>query len=183
MGGPGLAFIYVREDLIPSLQPTIAGWFGNRDQLKLRPWEFTYREDAARMELGTPAIACVSAAAAALGLALEVGVERIRERTAALTSALIEHALAHGWKVRTGNDHPTRRSAIVSIDLGLPEPAGSALANRLKEERHIIVDSRATPVRDATAPRTAVVRIAPHYYNTDAEIETVVRAIAEMLPR
>jgi len=34
MGGPGLAFVYIREGLLPTLQPTIAGWFGHRDQFE-----------------------------------------------------------------------------------------------------------------------------------------------------
>src|SRR5947209_417280 len=36
MGGPGMAFAYVREDLIPQLNPTVTGWFGSKDQLAFR---------------------------------------------------------------------------------------------------------------------------------------------------
>ncbi len=57
MGGPGLAFIYVREELIPRLRPTVTGWFGARDQFQFRTTEFEFREDAARLEAGTPAVA------------------------------------------------------------------------------------------------------------------------------
>src|SRR6266446_3600150 len=52
MGGPGLALVYIREGLIPALQPTITGWFGHRDQFQFKAREFEFRSDAARVEMG-----------------------------------------------------------------------------------------------------------------------------------
>src|SRR5579864_2915158 len=46
MGGPGLALVYIREGLIPALQPTIAGWFGHQEQLQFKTREFAFRPDA-----------------------------------------------------------------------------------------------------------------------------------------
>ncbi|HKS70298.1 MAG TPA: aminotransferase class V-fold PLP-dependent enzyme, partial [Ktedonobacterales bacterium] len=66
MGGPGLAFIYVREDLIPKLHPTVAGWFSARDQFAMRTTDFAYRDDAQRLEAGTPPMAAIYAANAGL---------------------------------------------------------------------------------------------------------------------
>jgi selenocysteine lyase/cysteine desulfurase len=182
LGGPGLAFVYIREGVIPSLEPMMAGWFGNRDQLQLRPWEFTFRPDAARTELGTPSIGAVFAACAALDLMHEIGVERIRERISALTADLTARALARGWKVRAADD-PAQRSAIVSLDLHLSEAAVKDLVQRLCRECAIICDARATPVRGGTSHRTGgVIRLAPHFYNTADEMEAVVEALAERLP-
>src|SRR3989440_5515357 len=62
MGGPGLALVFIREGLLPSLQPTIAGWFGHRDQFQFKTREFEFRLDAARVEMGTPAMAAIYAA-------------------------------------------------------------------------------------------------------------------------
>src|SRR6266550_4178794 len=53
MGGPGLAFVYIREGLIPTLEPTIAGWFGHSDQFEFRVDELVFRSEATRLEMGT----------------------------------------------------------------------------------------------------------------------------------
>ena len=45
MGGPGVAFIYAREDLIPRLRPTMTGWWAARDQFQMRTREFAYKDE------------------------------------------------------------------------------------------------------------------------------------------
>ncbi|MGH2515099.1 MAG: aminotransferase class V-fold PLP-dependent enzyme, partial [Ktedonobacterales bacterium] len=149
MGGPGVAFAYVREDLIPRLRPTVTGWFGSRDQFQFRTKEFAYRDDAQRLEAGTPAVAPVYAASAALDIVLEVGVERIRERTRWLADDLIGRIQDHGWKLRSPLDS-AHRSSIVLLELDRPEELVNGLT-----ERGIIVDSR-----------PGLLRISPHFYNT-----------------
>lgn len=166
MGGPGVAFAYVREELIPRLHPTITGWFGSRDQFQFRTKEFAYRDDAQRLEAGTPAIAPVYAASAAMDIVLEIGVERIRERTRWLADDLVQRVLAHGWTVRSPLDG-SQRSSIVLLELERPEELVQGLT-----ERGIIVDSR-----------PGLLRISPHFYNTVEENEAVVSALDELLRR
>jgi len=166
MGGPGVAFAYVREELIPRLHPTITGWFGSRDQFQFRTKEFAYRDDAQRLEAGTPAIAPVYAASAAMDIVLEIGVERIRERTRWLADDLVRRVLARGWKVRSPLDG-SQRSSIVLLELERPEELVQGLT-----ERGIIVDSR-----------PGLLRISPHFYNTVEENEAVVSALDELIRR
>src|SRR5579859_1070715 len=166
MGGPGVAFAYVREDLISRLHPTITGWFGSRDQFQFRTKEFAYRDDAQRLEAGTPAIAPVYAASAALDIVLEIGVERIRERTRWLADDLVRRVREHGWKVRSPLDG-SHRSSIVLLELERPEELVQSLT-----ERGIIVDSR-----------PGLLRISPHFYNSVEENDAVVSALDELIRR
>jgi selenocysteine lyase/cysteine desulfurase len=163
MGGPGMAFAYVREDLIPSLQPTVTGWFGSKDQFAFRTTDFEYRTDAARLEAGTPAIAAVFAASAALDVILEIGVERIRERTRYLADDLIRRAQQQGWTIRSPLDG-SRRSSIVMLAFDRPDEIVHGLT-----ERGIIVDYR-----------PGLVRVSPQFYNTVEENQIVVDAIAKI---
>src|SRR5487761_1499443 len=78
MGGQGVAFIYVRDELIPRLRPTHTGWWASRDQFQFKTREFTYRDDAQRLEAGTPPMPSIYIASAALDIVLDIGVERIR---------------------------------------------------------------------------------------------------------
>ena len=164
MGGPGLAFVYIREGLLPTLQPTIAGWFGHREQFAFKTREFVFHDDARRIELGTPAMAAVYAANGGLDIVQEVSVESICERTRYLTNDLIARAREHGWTVRAPQE-PERRSSIVMLELERPEEIVSELV-----AHNIIVDSR-----------PGLLRISPYFYNTVEENAIVVDAIAEIL--
>ena len=88
LGGPGVAFLYARGDLIPHLRPEIVGWFAHRDQFAFAP-TFEYAEDARRFEGGTPSVAAVYAASAGLQMVLEIGVERLRARQLDLCADLV----------------------------------------------------------------------------------------------
>jgi kynureninase len=160
LGGPGLAFLWVREERIAQLEPTIASWFGARDQFLFEPDRFAFRDDAARFELGTPALPTVYTAIGGLEIILEVGMQRIRERNAALTADLIGRLRDAGHTLRTAED-PTARSAIVMVRSERAKQAVEQLALQ-----GIIVDSRGDWVR-----------ISPHFYNTVAENERVVEAL------
>jgi kynureninase len=164
MGGPGLAFVYIREGLIPTLEPTIAGWFGHREQFQFKTREFEFRPDAARVELGTPAVPTVYAANAGMEIVQEISVESICERTRYLTNDLIARAREHGWNVRAPRE-PERRSSIVMLEIERPEQVVEELVRR-----GIIVDSR-----------PGLVRISPYFYNTIEENAIVIEAIEEIL--
>jgi kynureninase len=164
MGGPGLALMYVREDLIPQLQPAMTGWFASRDQFAFRTTQLDYKEDARRLEAGTPSVAAIYCASAAIDIVHEIGVPRIRERTRFLGDDLARRALAKGWRL-LGPDSGEQRSSIVVVGMERPEEIVQALTSR-----NIIVDSR--PDR---------VRISPHFYNTVEENEAIVEAMDEIL--
>jgi kynureninase len=160
LGGPGLAFLWVREELIQQLTPTIASWFGARDQFSFRTDALEFRDDASRFAMGTPAVPTAYTALGGAEIILEAGQQRIRERIAALTADLVERLRADGHTLRISDD-PARRSGIV---MARSEDSAAAVA-RLAE-RNIIVDRRAE-----------YVRISPHFYNTAEENEMVVRAL------
>src|SRR5438105_7575368 len=164
MGGPGLAFVYIREGLISQLQPTIAGWFGHSEQFQFKTREFDFRPDATRVEMGTPAVAAIYAANGGLDIVQEISVEQICERTRYLTNDLIAQAREHGWKVRAPLE-PEQRSSIVVWEIEQPEEVVKALV-----ARDIITDSR-----------PGLLRASPYFYNTIEENALVIGAIAEIL--
>src|SRR5216117_3344647 len=74
LGGPGIVFLYVREELAPRLAPAIAGWFGHRNQFAFDPHALELHDDARRFELGTPSLAAVYAQLGGLDYIDEIGV-------------------------------------------------------------------------------------------------------------
>ena len=161
-GGPGLAYLYVRDALVHDLEPTITSWFATEDQFLFNPGEFRYHGDARRFELGTPALATVHTALGGQEIVEEVGMGRIRAQNVALTERLVERCTAAGFSLRV-SDRTQTRSAIVLVR---HEDPGGAVAHLA--ERGIIVDNR-----------PGVVRASPHFYNTLDEVDAFVEALAE----
>lgn len=164
MGGPGLSFVYIREGLVPQIQPTVTGWFGHREQFKFKTQEFEFRPEATRVEMGTPSVPTIYTANGGLDIVLEISAERICERSRYLTNDLIAQAREHGWNVHAPQE-PERRSSIVMLELERPEEIVKALI-----DRNIITDSR-----------PGLLRISPYFYNTIEENALVIDAIAEIL--
>jgi selenocysteine lyase/cysteine desulfurase len=162
LGGPGLAYLYVKQERIAEMRPRTTGWFGALDQFAFDIKHFEFRMDARRFELGTPALPTVHAALGGQEIIDEVGVARIRERDQMLTERIIAGVQSAGLSVRCAPT-PAARSAIVMV--AHPDPA-AAVARLTAQD--IIVDWR-----------PGHVRISPHFYNTEAEVDRVIEALAQ----
>ena len=160
-GGPGLAYLYVREALVRSLEPRITGWFAAEDQFSFDLESFRYRKDARRFEMGTPALPTVHTALGGQELVEEVGMDVIDRRNRRLTDVLVETCRDAGLSLTTSPD-PTSRSAIVMVRHSDPPAAVTRLA-----EEGVIVDHR-----------PGHVRVSPHFYNTEDEIRRCVELLA-----
>lgn len=158
LGGPGLAFLYVRPDL--GLQPTTLGWFGVEDPFAFDIRGAVPRDDARRFEMGTPAVGAAFTAAGGLEIIEEAGIPAIRRRDAMLAEDLIRRLRERGHDVRVA-PRPGRRSALVLARSPDPEGAVRRLARR-----GVIADHRA-----------GCVRFSPHFYNT---LEDNARAVSAL---
>lgn len=160
-GGPGLSYLYVREELIHKLQPRITSWFAAKDQFDFNLEHFVRHDDARRFELGTPALPTIHTALGGQEIIDEIGIDAIYERNRMLTAHLITQALKSGLKLTTA-PNPDDRSAIVMIRHADPPEAVARLT-----ERGIIVDHR-----------PGHVRVSPHFYNTTDEIDRCINVLS-----
>lgn len=162
LGGPGITFLYV-SPAVAHLEPTIASWFGMSNQFDFDISSLSWRQEAARYEMGTPSMAAVYAALAGISIVEEIGVQRIRERDIVLTEDLIARAREAGFTPRIA-PVPEQRTPIVLLEFADPRPAVAALARQ-----GIIVDSR-----------PGAVRISPYFYNTIEENQAVIEALSAL---
>ncbi|HEX6558442.1 MAG TPA: aminotransferase class V-fold PLP-dependent enzyme [Longimicrobiales bacterium] len=160
LGGPGLCYLYVRPELVPRLTPAVTGWFGAQNQFGFDIRHFEFKDDARRFEMGTPALHMVHSALGGQEIIDEVSVPAIRARNQQLTELLIDSARRAGYTVR-GAQQPDARSAIVMIATSDPAGAVAHLA-----DRDIIIDWR-----------PGHVRVSPHFYNLESEIELVMQEL------
>src|SRR3989440_5484727 len=161
LGGPGIVFLYARQELTRSLAPQIAGWFAHRDQFAFDLRTLELHDDARRFELGTPSLAAVYAQLGGLEYIEEIGVPAIRQVTAALTEDLIERARGHGFRPKVA-PRAEHRSAIVMLPAADP-------ATRV---RHL---AAAGIVADA---RPGHVRLSPFFYNVQDDHVSALEQLA-----
>ena len=163
-GGPGVGYLYVRPDLAPKLNPAITGWFAHKSPFSFDPRPIERTESGYRFLTGTTQVPALYAAGPGLDIIAAAGVENIRRKSMALTAYLISGAQARGWKVNTPPD-PAKRAGTVSIDC----PNAKDVAQELVA-RNILVDYR---------PRAGV-RISPHFYNHQDELDRALDAMSEI---
>ena len=163
-GGPGGCFLYVAPSVRSSLTPALTGW-----QAHARPFAFEMEMDFApdiyRWLGGTPVIPALYAVAEGPKIVRRAGIEAIRAKSIRQTTRLIEMADARGFTVRAPRD-PAKRGGTVAVDM----PHAYEMSQFLLA-RDILVDFRPG----------AGIRIAPHFYTTDEELERVMAAMDEAL--
>lgn len=164
-GGPGLTFLYARRDLIPSLEPTVSGWWSQREPFSFRLQELDYHPTARRFETGTHPAPIPFIAQGGLEIISEATPERIRERQGRLTQYVIERAEAAGLPVRTPRD-PAARGGVVNVGVG---DQADKIAQALYE-RDVCVDSRGDGIR-----------VSPHFFNTDGDIDRLFDALPSLV--
>ncbi|MCK6577644.1 MAG: aminotransferase class V-fold PLP-dependent enzyme [Anaerolineae bacterium] len=164
-GGPGGVFMYVRPDLLPTLTPKMTGWFAHQRPFAFDLEQFDLRDDAYRLANGTPAIPALYAVQPGVEIISQVGVEAIRAKSLRQTRLLIALAAAAGYTVHSPRQDE-RRAGTVTVNM----PEAYAVSRALLA-RQFVIDYR----------EGAGIRIAPHFYTTDAEIHAVLAAIADIL--
>ena len=164
-GGPGVAYLYVRPDLGKKLEPKLTGWFAHENSFAFATGPIRYADPPFRFMNGTTHIPSIEAARPGIKIIREVGVEKIREKSKRQTARLIAFADQQGWRINTPRS-PDARGGTVSIDM----PDSQQISRELLA-RDILVDWR---------PKAGV-RFSPHFYNTDAEVDAAMEAVADIL--
>ena len=154
-GGPGMAFLYARRELLPSLEPAVTGWFATREPFSFDNRNLEYHRSARRLEHGTPPAPVFFIAQGGLDIIAEVGVGRIRDRQGELTDHVIERAVGAGLAVRTPRERDAR-GGVVNIGVG---PDADQICRALLE-RDVCTDFRGDGLR-----------ISPHFFNTEADVD------------
>jgi len=157
-GGPGAGYLYVRPDLQEKLEPKTTGWMAHEEPFAFET-ELRYASGIRRFLHGSPAIPALYAAQSGYRIINEIGLEAIREKSVGQTTRLAALAEEAGFIVTSPKSAADRGGTIT---VGHDE---AAAITRELIRREFIVDYRPG----------AGVRISPHFYNTDEEIELVIR--------
>jgi kynureninase len=163
-GGPGGCFLYASPSASERFAPALTGW-----QAHQRPFDFeeqmSYAGGAARWLGGTPAVPALHAAIEGPRLVAAAGLQQVRTKSERQTARLIALADARGYRVHAPRE-AARRGGTVAFDV----PHGAEVAQALLA-RDVVIDYRPG----------AGIRVAPHFYTSDDEVERVVAEIDDIL--
>jgi len=162
LGTAGIGFLYVREALIESLVPTATGWFAQSDIFAMDTTGYNPSPTARRFEMGTPPVPNCYAAEAGLKILEEIGLPAIERRIGELTASIIAEARNAGYSLAVPDD-PVRHGPLITLR--------SHDENALVE----ILDKQGI----VTSCRSGNLRISPHFYNNEDDIDSLFRALRE----
>lgn len=165
LGVNGSGFLYVDREAAPRLRPVLVGWHSTKGAWDFDHARFELREDAQRFEEGSPSYLAVWALGEAVDLLAEVGVDRVASRVTALLGQLEEGLTALGCDVSPA---AAERAGILTFVPPAPATAASVAA-------HLAAN------RVSVTVRRGRIRVSPHFYTTDAEIQEVVRLVQSAL--
>ncbi|HUC29321.1 MAG TPA: aminotransferase class V-fold PLP-dependent enzyme [Candidatus Acidoferrum sp.] len=160
LGPPGLAFMYVRKELISSLAPTVTGWFGQADPFAYDPKLFALSPTSRRFESGSPSVPNVYAAVPGFQLLQEIGMENVEGHVKKLAQSLLSCARDLGVRSKTPADSAGPLVVLQCKDSGL-------LVQKLTQS-NIVASNRHDGLR-----------ISFHVYNTVDDV----KAVAEVLKK
>ncbi|HEY6059722.1 MAG TPA: aminotransferase class V-fold PLP-dependent enzyme [Gemmatimonadales bacterium] len=162
----GSGFVYVRKELIPTIEPAMIGWMafeGTDDFSRLTEYNPTFRADARRFEMITLPYQDFYGFTQSVELLLEIGIPEIAEVTRSLHDPILAWADAHGMRVVSPRDE-RHRSAILCIAPTEPVEAYHAIKR----------------ARIVCSLREGAIRLSPHCYNTVGEMEKVLDVLENL---
>ena len=159
IGPPGLAFLYVRRELIQSLIPTVTGWFAQANPFAYNPQLFELSPTARRFESGTPSVPNVYGAVPGFQLLHKIGMDSVAAHIRSLTQELLRSASEMGIVAKTPADSSGPLVVLQSRD--------STLLVRKLAEEGIVASNRYDGLR-----------ISFHVYNTMDDVKAVTETLA-----
>jgi len=171
-GPRGTGFLYVRSSLLETLEPVMLDMFGAE---WTEPGVYEMRPDARRFETWESSLALHLGMGMAADYALGVGLEAIRDRAFTLASRL--RGELENIPGVTIQDIGAEKGAIVTFShAGFP---ADKIKQSLKASQiNVTVSGPTSTLLDARARKLPdLVRVSPHYYNTDDELDSFLQAL------
>ena len=165
LGPPGAGYLYVKRELVEKFEPPLVGWLSVKPEVFETIdfwdiWSLKLSETASRFEVGTPSFISIAGIIKALKMFLDFGMENIERRILKLTDYLIETVKDLGLKLQTPEEKQYR-SGIVNFKISNPKE----LAQKLNG-KNIVVSARSHGIR-----------VSPHFYNVEEEIDTLMEEV------
>ena len=160
LGVPGVAFLYVKRELIETLYPANSGWLSQTNPFLFGSVELGFPKDARKFENGTWSIPSLYASIEGMKIILAH-----EEYIGNQNKALFSHSLDYSRDIGLEVINPEKSANILAIKTKNPYE----MESKLRMNEGIF-----------TSARGECLRIAPHFYNTKNEIEIALDKISSL---
>ena len=164
-GGPACGYLYVRPDLQRDLRPRLTGWVAHHSPFEFAHAPMRYARSVRRFAQGTPSIPALYSALPGLEIIESVGVPAIAAESKRRTQKIVDFAIDRDWRLNSPREAERRGGSVM---VGVND--GPAMVDSLAS-RKVFVDCR---------PQAGL-RISPHFFNTDAEVDAALQVLAELI--
>jgi selenocysteine lyase/cysteine desulfurase len=168
LGPCGAGLLYVKKDLQEKLNPPVYGWHNVHNPDFVAQEKIEFRSGAKKFEAGTHNLVGLVGLLAAMELLLEVGIKNIATELIRKRAWLVPALQAKGYTVLNADPKPENAGGITSFSA--PGKDMSALNQKLADNG--VVASLRTDRKGQK-----YVRLSPHFYNTDAELQRAVELV------
>jgi selenocysteine lyase/cysteine desulfurase len=158
----GVSFLYVRADLIDRLVLAAPGWRSVADMWNFLDYDQPLAPNATRFEGGTPNFIGALSLATTIDVLENAGMDRVASHVVNLTDRLVEGLRGLGAEIATVRG---RRESSGIVTFTVPGADPEALGRALQRDGIV------------TTFRASGVRVAPHGYNTFAEIDALLDGV------
>jgi len=166
LGLQGLSYIYVSEELQKKMTPAYMGWLSVNDAWNLLDYKLDPKSSAALFQTGTLNSLGIYSLHASLGLFKEFGYSNVEEHVLNNTEYLIDQLTGLGIQPMAGGERKNL-SGIVAF--------------KHKNAQHIFDELENHNI--TCAIREGAIRIAPHFYNTEEEIDRFIEVLKAAVQR
>src|ERR1017187_4139297 len=169
LGPCGAGLMYVRRATQGMINPPIYGWNNVRCPDYVAQEQIVLRTDSQKYEAGTHNLLGIVGLVTAMELLLELGVENIARELLRKRALLVPALQAKGFTVLHADAPAENASGIISFC----RPGSSLAELHQKLTDAGVVTSLRT---DRTGQK--YIRLSPHFYNTDAELERMLELVS-----
>lgn len=161
----GTGIFYCSNEVAPKINPPVLGWKSIINEFEFEKIDFNLKPNALKFEEGSQCALGILTLGASLKLLREFGIQNVQNEIQRLGELIIKLATERGFELSCPANKDSRGGAVVFKGSFDPEEIKEKLG-----EKNIMVKSRGGGLR-----------VAPHIYNTEEEIEALFREIDNIL--
>ena len=164
-GGPGASFLWINPLIINKCEPVDVGWFSHANPFEFNPYHFDYANTALKFWGGTPSVAAYIHASFAVSKVNEIGVAKMRD---------INYCLLQ----QIHNTVSEVNASYIQSPINKSECSGTAILHFGQQQANLV--KHLTTANIAFDQRQQGVRLSPHYYTTQQEMDNLLACIKAM---
>ncbi len=166
-GPMGTGLFYCKKSSSDLLEPTA---IGGESAMIYDETKLAFKEMPEKFQTGFRNYVGMVGLESSVNYLLQFGIHNIRDKIMKLANLLRDELLKISDVTMYGPDEPEKRTSIISFNIKGHEP--KTIVEKLEKQKIVLA------VREILDKK--IIRVSPHFFNTESEIQTVIDAIKKL---